>query len=144
MCKDQQRFFNALRFVPNLTLRYGRFQKIRRQGQETQCPNCSHKIRLPDSTAFVEKGVDVMLSTDLLIHAMKNHYDAAVLVSSDADYKAAIETVKLEMGKTVELRQVEGAKAYALITACSAYIPITADTIRSCLRTPDISSRPDV
>jgi uncharacterized LabA/DUF88 family protein len=76
-----------------------------------------------------------MLATDLLVHGMKGHYDTAVLISSDADYKHAVETVKLEFGKTIELQQVEGSRCYDLITACSVYIPITEATIRMCLTT---------
>jgi uncharacterized LabA/DUF88 family protein len=132
--RNQQRFFNALRFVPNLTLRLGRFQRIRREGEDVVCPSCQHGFTLPASTTFVEKGVDVMLATDLVVHGMKNHYDVAILISSDADYKHAVEAAKLEFGKVVELRQVEGARCYDLISACSAYIPIAEGTVRACLR----------
>lgn len=113
-CRSQQRFFNNLRFVPNFTFRMGRLQ------------------RLPGGR-YVEKGVDIMLATDMLVLAYKDRYDAAALISSDADYKHAIEAVKFETGKTVELHQVEGAKAYDLITVCSEYKPISADVIRKCL-----------
>ena len=115
-CRGQQRFFNALRFVPNLTFKAGRFQKLADGGQ-------------------VEKGVDVMLAIDMLTLAFKDRYDAAILVSSDADYKHAIEVVKFETGKIVELRQVEGSKAYDLITAASVYKPILRASIEACRRT---------
>lgn len=133
--RNQQRFFSALRFVPNMTVRYGRFQKSRRSGVEVVCPSCSNRFRLADATRTVEKGVDVMLATDLLVHGMKGHYDTAILISSDADYKHSVETVKLEFGKTIELQQVEGSRCYDLITASSVYIPITEATIRMCLTT---------
>jgi uncharacterized LabA/DUF88 family protein len=89
---------------------------------------------LPDGTQ-VEKGVDVALAVDMLTLAFKDRYDVAVLVSSDADYKHAIETIKFETGKQVELHQVTGSKSYDLITVCSAYKPIAADVIRRCQRT---------
>jgi uncharacterized LabA/DUF88 family protein len=114
-CRSQQRFFNALRFIPNLTFKPGRFQRLPNGGQ-------------------VEKGVDVMLAIDMLTLAFKDRYDVAILISSDADYKHAIEVVKFETGKTVELHQVEGSRAYDLITVASIYKPITADIINSCLR----------
>ena len=114
-CRSQQRFFNALRFIPNLTFKRGWLR------------------RLPDG-GQVEKGVDVMLATDMLTLAFKDRYDVAILVSSDADYKHAIEAIKFETGKTVELRQVVGSKAYDLITVASVYEPITADIINDCLR----------
>ncbi len=131
--RDQQRFFDALRYVPNFTLKFGRFQKIRRGGDDVVCPACHHTFQLPDTTTFVEKGVDVMLATDLLVHAMKNHYDVGILVSSDADYKHAVEKAKLEFGKVIELHQVEGSRCYDLISACSDYVPITEAVVRSCL-----------
>ena len=114
-CRSQQRFFNALRFIPNLTFKRGWLR------------------RLPDG-GQIEKGVDVMLATDMLTLAFKDRYDAAILVSSDADYKHAIEAVKFETGKAVELHQVTGSKAYDLITVASVYKPITAEIINHCLR----------
>lgn len=114
-CRSQQRFFNALRFVPNLTFRQGRFQRLPNGGQ-------------------VEKGVDVMLAIDMLTLAFKDRYDVAILISSDADFRHAIEVVKFETGKAVELHQVIGSKAYDLITAATLYSPITPETIRGCLR----------
>jgi len=114
-CRSQQRFFNALRFIPNLTFKPGRFQRLPNGGQ-------------------VEKGVDVMLAIDMLTLAFKDRYDVAILVSSDADFKHAVDVVKFETGKTVELHQVDGSKAYDLITASSDYKPITRDIINDCLR----------
>ena len=111
--KSQQRFLNALRFIPNLTFRPGRFQNL---------PNGSQ----------VEKGVDVALAVDMVTLAFKDRYDVAILVSSDADFRAAIETVKFETGKVVGLWQVEGAKAYDLITAASVFHPITPELIGRC------------
>ncbi len=133
--RNQQRFFNALRFIPNLTVKFGRFQKIRQMGDAVGCPSCGNKFNAPDAIGQVEKGVDIMLATDMLILAFKNRYDVAVLVSSDADFKYAIEAVKSETGKVIELRQVTGSKAYDLISACSAYYPIEPSTIHACLRT---------
>ena len=55
-------------------------------------------------------------------------------ISSDADYKSAIEALKFDFGKTVELHQVAGSKAYDLITVCSSYHPITDSILKSCVR----------
>ena len=113
--RDQQKFFNALRFVPNLTFKMGRFQKL-------------------PAGNLVEKGIDVMIAVDMLILAYKNAYDTAILISSDADFKSAIEVLKFDFGKRVELHQVVGSKAYDLITVCSSYHPITDEILSSCLR----------
>lgn len=75
-----------------------------------------------------------MLAIDMLTLAFKDRYDVAILVSSDADFKHAIEVVTYETGKIVERRQVDGSRAYDLTTAASSYLPITADKIRACLR----------
>ena len=74
------------------------------------------------------------LAVDMLTLAFKNHYDVAILISSDADYKHAIETIKFETSKMVELHQIEGSKAYDLITVCNAYVPITKQLVEKCSR----------
>ena len=114
-CREQQRFFNALRFVPNLTFQMGRLQKLPGGGQ-------------------VEKGVDIAIAVDMLTLAYKDRYDVAILISSDADFKRAIEAIKYETGRQVELHQIAGAKAYDLITVCSIHKPIQPEVIRRCLR----------
>ena len=48
----------------------------------------------------VEKGIDIMLATDLLYFAWNIFYDVAILVSGDADFAYALQTVK-NMGKHV-------------------------------------------
>jgi uncharacterized LabA/DUF88 family protein len=50
----------------------------------------------------VEKGIDVMLVTDLLQFAQSDLYDVAVLVSGDSDFAYALQAVK-NMGKYVEV-----------------------------------------
>lgn len=50
----------------------------------------------------MEKGVDVMLTTDLLTHAFKDNFDVAVIIGGDQDYIKALEEVKRE-GKRIVL-----------------------------------------
>ena len=50
----------------------------------------------------VEKGVDVMVATDLLKLAWDDLYDVAVLVSGDGDFAYAVQAVK-NLGKHVEV-----------------------------------------
>ncbi len=54
----------------------------------------------------VEKGIDIMLATDLVNFAWKDYYDVAVLVSGDSDFAYALQTVK-NMGKYVEVAYFE-------------------------------------
>jgi uncharacterized LabA/DUF88 family protein len=54
----------------------------------------------------VEKGVDIMLATDLINFAWKDLYDIAILVSGDSDFAYALQSVK-NMGKYVEIAYFE-------------------------------------
>ena len=50
----------------------------------------------------IEKGVDIMLATDLVNFAWTNLYDVAIVVSGDADFVYAVHAVK-NRGKHVEI-----------------------------------------
>jgi uncharacterized LabA/DUF88 family protein len=49
-----------------------------------------------------EKGIDVKLATDLIVGAVDNKYDIAVIVSSDADIVPAIDWVRNRTHKKIE------------------------------------------
>jgi uncharacterized LabA/DUF88 family protein len=49
-----------------------------------------------------EKGVDVKLATDMIIGAMDDRYDSAILISSDTDLIPAIDIVTKRFKKKVE------------------------------------------
>ena len=51
---------------------------------------------------LVEKGVDIMMATDVLQFAYRDLYDVAALVSGDADFAYAMQAVK-NLGKHVEV-----------------------------------------
>jgi len=80
--QDQQKFLSALGNVHYLEVRLG-----------------GSKMR---GATSVEKGIDIMLATDLLKFAWGDMYDVAVLVTGDGDFAYAVETVK-NMGKHVEI-----------------------------------------
>ena len=80
--QDQQKFLTALYSTPYLDVRLG-----------------SSKTR---GDVTVEKGVDIMLATDLLRFAWEDLYDVAVVVSGDGDFSYAVQAVK-DMGKHVEV-----------------------------------------
>ena len=84
--REQQEFLDILRKTPYLEVRLGG-TKIA-QG-------------IP-----VEKGIDVMLATDLLYFAWNDFYDVALLVSGDSDFAYALQAVK-NMGKHVEVAYFE-------------------------------------
>ena len=84
--REQQEFLDILRKTPYLEVRLG-----------------STKL---SQGVPVEKGVDVMLATDLLYFAWNDFYDVAVLVSGDSDFAYALQAVK-NMGKHVEVAYFE-------------------------------------
>lgn len=81
----QQAFFNSVKMIPYLELRLGRLVYS----------------NWPISPPY-EKGVDIMLTTDMLTHGFKNNYDVGILVSEDGDYEMALQAVK-DNGKNVEV-----------------------------------------
>lgn len=81
--REQQEFLDFLRKTPYLEVRLG-----------------SMKL------TGVEKGIDVMIATDLLYFAWSGFYDVAILVSGDADFAYAVQAVK-NMGKHVEVAYFE-------------------------------------
>ncbi len=83
--RDQQKFFDGVTAIPYTELRLGRLVYN----------------NWPNSPPY-EKGVDIMLATDMLTHSFKNNYDVAILVAGDNDYMGAIQAVK-DNGKNVEV-----------------------------------------
>ncbi|MBI2304072.1 MAG: NYN domain-containing protein [Chloroflexi bacterium] len=83
--RDQEKFFERLRRTDYLELRFG---KLVYRGWPKEPP--------------YEKGIDVKLTTDLLVHGFRNNYDVAILVSGDTDFADALQAVK-DVGKHVEV-----------------------------------------
>jgi len=50
----------------------------------------------------IQKGVDVILAADMLVLAMIDFYDTAIIVSNDSDFIPLVNYVKQIMGKEVE------------------------------------------
>ncbi len=84
--KDQQKFFSQMRRVPYLELKLGRL---------------IYRGSYPSVPPY-EKGVDVLMSTDMLVHAFRGTFDELILVSGDTDFSDALQAVK-DFGKHVEV-----------------------------------------
>lgn len=67
---------------------------------------------------YREKGVDVKLAVDIVLKAVKDYYDTAILVSSDTDLVPAIQAVK-EFGKRVEYIGFSHQPSFGLIKAAA-------------------------
>lgn len=83
---EQQEFLDVLHNMPYLEVRLGSTKLA--QG-------------IP-----VEKGIDIMLATDLLHFAWTDLYDVAILVSGDGDFTYALQAVK-NIGKHIEVAYFE-------------------------------------
>ena len=75
--RHQQAFFASVQAIPYTELRLG------------------HLVynNWPATPPY-EKGIDIMLTTDLLTHSFKRNYDVAILVAGDTDYVDALQAVK--------------------------------------------------
>jgi len=101
--REQQDFLNALRETSYLEIRLG-------------------GTKLAQGVP-VEKGIDVMLATDLLLFAWSNLYDIAVLVSGDSDFAYALQAVK-NMGKHVEVAYFESNVSKDLLDVADVKRPL--------------------
>ena len=97
--REQQEFLNILRLTPYLEMRLGSTK--------------------PAGGTPVEKGIDVMLATDLLYFAWHDFYDVAVIVSGDADFAYALQAVK-NLGKHVEVAYFESGVSKDLLEVADA------------------------
>ncbi|MFC2067877.1 NYN domain-containing protein [Chloroflexota bacterium] len=83
--RDQLKFFGSMTDTPYFELRLGRLVYN----------------NWPNSPPY-EKGVDILLATDMITHSFKNNYDTVILVAGDNDFVGAIQAVK-DNGKNVEV-----------------------------------------
>jgi len=70
---------------------------------------------------FREKGVDVLLAIDLVIGALRDEFDSAVLISSDSDLIPAVEFVR-SLGKQVFYVAFDGRRTIGLSKKASKTI----------------------
>lgn len=87
-----------------------------------------------------EKGVDVMIATDLIVGAVENRYDTALVISSDADLLPAIQWVrqngKLQVeyvGFSIDDENIPGNSIrplYSMFSNSDSQRVITGNTLR--------------
>ena len=107
----QQRLESAMAILPAIEFRWGRLQFS--GGQPRQ------------------KGVDVLLSLDMLRFALKSNYDKAILVSGDGDFADIVKMVKDE-GRTVEVAMFHQSRAWALLQAADVWVKLDRDFLEDC------------
>ncbi len=70
---------------------------------------------------YIEKGIDILIATDMISLAFRNAYDTAILVSGDSDFIPVIEEIQ-ELGKRVENASFKRESSYNLRRICDDFI----------------------
>ena len=78
------KFFDAMRYIKGFTVR-----TFVRKKRWDECRSCKHRV-----TYTIEKGVDASIIADMLSLGWDDAFDAAILISDDADLIPAIEFLK--------------------------------------------------
>ena len=80
-----------------------------------------------------EKGVDVKLATDMVLHCVRHDFDTAVLVSADTDFRDVLEIVR-DFGLQAEVALVDPRGSTALREVSSRVIRIDRGFLDACWR----------
>lgn len=104
------KFMTMLKFLPRFEVRLGRLKKTVGPG---------------GAVDFEQKGVDVMMSVDMVKLAATNQVDRAVLVTGDSDFVYAVKVAKESINVT--LYYFPGTVHYELLQACDDRIEIKPD-----------------
>lgn len=94
----QMQYLSEVAKLPGVTMKYGTVNGVRGNLQE--------------------KNLDTQLVADMVTMAAKNQFDAAVLVSNDADYISAVKPTKESFGKRVEVLYFRHHVSMALRQEC--------------------------
>ncbi len=142
--KNQQRFFQKIKSTPKLDLILGKLVKRQmkrininceecghQKSEILTCPSCKEEISILECHRYTEKGVDVKIAIDLLLHALNNKYDTALLFSGDRDYVPAIKYVKRKLRKKVVYCHFPIHRTYELKQVCSDTRLITKEMVEN-------------
>ena len=107
---EAYRFINALKFLPRFEVRLGRLRR---------------GLTSDGKTVYEQKGVDVLLSVDLVKLAATNQIDKAVLITGDSDFVPAIKVAKESINIT--LYYCKGTAHHELLQVCDDRIEMDKD-----------------
>jgi uncharacterized LabA/DUF88 family protein len=105
--KTQMSFLDSLDRTPYLELRLGRL------------------ISTFDGNVQ-ERGMDVLIASDMVYYAARKTFDTAIVVTEDAVYASVLEEVK-ELGRHIEIATFQDSQSRDLIRASDLRIPL--DTV---------------
>lgn len=138
----QQKFFEQIKKNPLIELYLGKL--VRRplnkvniicsdcgiqKADSLSCPKCGKKIKLSETYKSTEKGIDVNLAIHLLLDALNNEYDTALLFSGDADFCPAIKYIISNLKKEIIFCAFPKPKTNELVQCCSKTIKVTKDIL---------------
>ncbi len=86
----------------------------------------------PDKKRLREKGIDILLATDMLSQAYVGGYDSLILISGDGDYAPVLEEIK-KMGKRVENAFLKCDRSDALRSVCDIFVDLDKKVLADCL-----------
>jgi len=87
---------------------------------------------------YIEKGIDILIATDMISLAFKNAYDTVILVSGDSDFVPVVEKIQ-DLGKRVENASFKKTSSYELRRVCDEFILL--DNIKHKFTTPLVSEK---
>jgi uncharacterized LabA/DUF88 family protein len=109
----QQRFLGSLRAVPYITIKH-------------------RPLKYNKGVPF-EKGVDILIATDMLTNALNDCYDTAILVSGDGDFAPVLDEIA-HSGKQIENAAFSSCRSDALISAADLFIELNKADLSGCFK----------
>jgi len=125
-----RRLVNAFYYVAPLDItanakkywKHQKFLNVLKKIQHFNVVLCTlKKLKIDGDYIYLIKGDDVRLSHDILMGAVKDLYDTAIIVSGDEDFLPLIKTVK-EYGKRTENAYFSSSSSFNLRNACDRSI----------------------
>ncbi len=103
-------FLQQINKLPYVEVKTGRLQNktIDLQKYSIVCKSCGEAIT-DTITTQTDKGTDVNIAVEMLLHAFNHSFDIAILASRDADFVGVTKILK-DLGRNVELVLFEGVK----------------------------------
>lgn len=136
----QLKFFEAIKKTPLLEVHLGRLvkrplNKINilckecglRQVNTLYCPNCGKPVDINRTYKSTEKGTDISIALNLIIDALNNNYETALLFSGDADFAPAMNYLKNFLKKEIIYCRFPKPKTSELLQTASSTRLITKD-----------------
>jgi len=110
--EEQKKYFDEIRKTPFFQVRLGRSVKT-------------------EKDTYRQKGVDILMSVDMLTKAHQNHYDIAVLVGGDDDLVDLVKAIKDLAGKRVYGFYFPKSISKRLLDSFDERIPLKKTTLKT-------------